>query len=194
MEQVRSFIAIELPQEVKTCLSDLERELKRGRHSAIKWVSPEGIHLTLKFMGNVETDRLGAVVKAIREAGEGIVSFHLELGELGAFPNFVRPHVAWVGLKGELDRLISLQKRLDSLLSPLGFPAEERPFSPHLTLSRVRDDISVTDRQSFGQLLQKTKFEGGCGFLVESVNLMRSQLTPAGAIYTPLDSVPLLKG
>ncbi|MDP2743687.1 MAG: RNA 2',3'-cyclic phosphodiesterase [Dehalococcoidia bacterium] len=194
MEQVRSFIAIELPQEVKTCLSDLERELKRGRHSAIKWVSPEGIHLTLKFMGNVETDKHDAVVKAIREAGEGIVSFHLELGELGAFPNFGRPRVAWVGLKGALDRLIALQKRLDSLLSPLGFPAEERPFSPHLTLSRVRDDISVTDRQNFGQLLQKTKFEGGCGFLVESVNIMQSQLTPAGAIYTRLDSVPLLKG
>ncbi|MBM2832103.1 MAG: ligT [Dehalococcoidia bacterium] len=193
MEQVRSFIAIELPQEVKTCLSDLERELKRGRHSAIKWVSPEGIHLTLKFMGNVETDKIDAVEKAIREAGEGIVSFHLELGELGAFPNFGRPRVAWVGLKGELDRLIALQKRLDSLLSALGFPAEERPFSPHLTLSRVRDDISITDRQSFGQLLQKTKFEGGCGFLVESVNLMQSQLTPAGAIYTRLDSVPLLK-
>src|SRR3989304_1939732 len=117
MEQVRSFIAIELPQQVKTCLSDLERELKRGRHSAIKWVSPEGIHLTLKFMGNVETDKIDAVVKAIREAGEGIVSFHLELGELGAFPNFGRPRVAWVGLKGELDRLIALQKRLDSLLT-----------------------------------------------------------------------------
>lgn len=193
-EQVRSFIAIDLPPAAKACLHDLERELKKGKHSAIKWVSPESIHLTLKFLGNVDADRIDAIVEAMRQATVGMASFHLELGELGAFPNFGRPRVAWVGLRGQLDRLIALQKRLDSLLTPLGFPPEERPFSPHLTLSRVRDDISFADRQGFGQLLQNTKFEGGCGFEVESVDFMRSQLTPAGAIYTRLDSAPLTTG
>jgi 2'-5' RNA ligase len=193
MEKVRSFIAIELPSEVKACLADLEQELKKGRHTFVKWVAPEGIHLTLKFLGHVDSDRLGPVTNAIKEASQGIPPFHLELGAPGAFPNFSRPRVAWVGLQGELDKLIALQKRLDPLLVPLGFPKEDRPFNPHLTLSRVRENSSSAERQSFGQLLQRMRFEAGCSFLAESVDLMRSQLTPAGAIYSRLDSVPLME-
>lgn len=191
MGKVRSFIAIELPGEVKTCLADLEQELKEGRHASVKWVDPEGIHLTLKFLGSVETEQLGAVANAIKEARREIPPFHLELGELGAFPSFSRPRVAWVSLKGELDKLIALQKRLDSLLVPLGFPGESRPFSPHLTLSRVREGSTSAERQSFGLLLQTTKFETGCGFLAKSVDLIRSQLTPSGAIHSRLESIPL---
>lgn len=191
-EVVRSFIAVELPEEVRTHLADIQRQLKKARTPSVKWVDPHSIHLTLKFLGNVETDKLAAITVAIRQSCEGIPPFSLEITGVGAFPNFNRPRVAWVGIKGELDKLIAIQKKLDALLAPMGFPPEDRPFSAHLTLARVRDDMPPPERQAFGKLLQDTKFEASAVFRVDSVNLMRSQLSPSGAIYTRLDSVKLV--
>jgi len=191
MEQIRSFIAIELPDELKLKLAQLEDRLKSHRQPWVKWVSPNGIHLTLKFLGNIAADRTEEITKAMAEATQGISPFQLEVKELGVFPNLRRVQVAWVGISGEVDKLSQLQKRIEANLTPLGFAPELRPFTPHLTLARLRDQASPDERQRFGQLIANSKFEPAYTFPVESVSLMRSQLTREGAIYSQISSVKL---
>ena len=193
MEQVRSFIAIELPDELKEGLAQLEAQLKLGKPSSVKWVDPSSIHLTLKFLGNIAVDRISAITQAMEEATQGISPFHLEVTGLGVFPNLKRVQVAWVGIGGEVDKLGQIQQRIESSLAPLGFTAESRPFTPHLTLARLRDRASADERQRFGQLIAGTRFEAVYTIKVDSINLMRSQLTRDGAIYSRLSSVGLEK-
>ena len=191
MEQIRSFIAIELPSGVKEELTSLEERLKRGRHSFVKWVDPEGIHLTLKFLGNIAPTTVPQIIEAITRAAQPISPLHLQVGELGAFPNLKRPQVVWVGIEGEVEKLSALQRGIDTALSPLGFSPESRSFSPHLTLGRLRERVSPGDRQSFTQWISSVGFETGHSFKVEALSLMKSQLTPGGAIYSQLASMRL---
>jgi 2'-5' RNA ligase len=193
MEQVRSFIAIELPDELKEGLSKLQSNLKRGNQYGVKWVNPYSIHLTLKFLGDVTANRLDEIMMAMEEAAQGIPPFHLEVSGPGVFPDPKRVQVAWVGLKGDLDQLGQLQKRIDVNLAQLGFEPERRAFTPHLTLARLRSEVLPVERQRFGQLIVETKFELNYHVEVESINLMRSQLTREGAIYTRIGSVKLKK-
>jgi 2'-5' RNA ligase len=190
-EQIRSFIAIELPEEAKQGLARLRKELERDGHKFVKWVDRGGIHLTLKFLGNIPAKRVTEITEAIEEAAEGISPFHLEISSLGAFPNLKQVRVFWVGIGGELDKLSKLQQNIDSVLGALGFAKEERPFVPHLTLARIREGASPLERRSFGELVGSTTFENKYPVEVRAVRLMRSQLTPAGAIYTCLSEVEL---
>jgi len=194
MEQVRSFIAIELPAELKGGLAQLEAQLKLGKPSAVKWVDPSGIHLTLKFLGNIALDRISAITRALEEATRELSPFQLKVTGLGVFPNLKRVQVAWVGIGGEVDKLGQLQQRIESSLASLGFTAETRRFTPHLTLARLRDRASADERQRFGQLIASTKFEAVYTIKVDALNLMRSQLTREGAIYSRLSSVGLRGG
>ena len=193
MEQVRSFIAIELPDELKTALYRLEARLKSGKQPSIKWVNPNSIHLTLKFLGNVAVDGITAITRAIEDAVKGISPFRLEVRGLGAFPNLNRVQVVWVGVSGEIDRLGHLQQRLESNLARLGFAQESRPFKPHLTLARFRDQASSDERQSLGRLIADTRFESTHIIKVDAINLMKSELTREGAIYSRIISVRLNK-
>jgi 2'-5' RNA ligase len=194
VEQVRSFIAIELPAELKGGLAQLEAQLKLGKPSAVKWVDPSGIHLTLKFLGNIAVDRISAITRAMEEATRELSPFQLKVTGLGVFPNLKRVQVIWVGIGGEVDKLGQLQQRIESSLASLGFTAETRRFTPHLTLARLRDQASPDERQRFGQLIASTKFEAIYTIKVDSINLMRSQLTREGAIYSRLSSVGLREG
>jgi 2'-5' RNA ligase len=191
MEQVRSFIALELPDELRRALIRLQEQLKSGKQAPVKWVDPYSIHLTLKFLGNIDTDIVGKVTTALEEAVRGISPFHLEAKGLGVFPNLKRVQVVWVGVTGEVDRLIYLQRRIESSLATLGFVPESRPFTPHLTLARVRDYATLDERQSLGQLIASTSFDTVYAINVDSVHLMRSQLTREGAIYSRIGSVKL---
>jgi len=193
MEQIRSFIAIELPDELKQELTQFETRLKLGKQSWVKWVDPYSIHLTLKFLGSIAADRIGEITRAMEEAVQGIPPFHLEVKDLGVFPNLRRVQVAWVGMGGEVDKLGQLQQRIESNLVPLGFAPESRPFTPHLTLARLRDQAPLDERQRFGQLIASTKFEAIHSIKVDAINLMRSQLTREGAIYSRISSVRLKK-
>ncbi|HEY32252.1 MAG TPA: RNA 2',3'-cyclic phosphodiesterase [Dehalococcoidia bacterium] len=194
MEQVRSFVAIELPEGLKDELVELSERLKSGSHSGVRWVDPRGIHLTLKFLGDVTVDRLDDINAALTGATRGISSFRLEVRGVGVFPNLRRVRVAWVGVSGETDKLQQLQRRVESSLAELGFAAESRRFTPHLTLARVRDQVSSEERQRFGQLIESTDFKARHKIEVDRVYLMRSQLTRQGAIYSRLSSVGLGKG
>jgi 2'-5' RNA ligase len=191
MEQIRSFIAIELPRELKVSISRLQEQLKSGSTAPVKWVSPENTHLTLKFLGNIDTAIVEDIKKALREAARGIPAIRLGVEGLGTFPGGNRVQVVWAGLTGELNKLQKLQQRIDKELLPLGFPAEKRAFSPHLTIARLRDRATVNDRHDIGRLVENTKFESGLDFSVKSVNLMKSQLTQEGPIYSVLAPVDL---
>ena len=190
-EQIRSFVAIELPEEAKEGLVRLKKELERDEHKFVKWVDPRGIHLTLKFLGNIPSKQAAEITEAIEGAAQGISPFHLEIGGLGAFPSLRQARVFWVGIGGEVEKLSRLQQNIDSALAALRFAKEERPFVPHLTLARIRQGASPLERRSFGELVGSTVFEDKYHVTVESISLMRSQLTPAGAIYTRLSLVRL---
>ena len=190
-QTIRSFIAIELPEAVKTGLQQLQTELTLPQYSFVKCVSPEGIHLTLKFLGNIPAQKVADITIVMEQASQGVNPFQLRLTEVGAFPNMRRPRVVWVGIKGEIDKLIAWQQRLDNGLVPLGFAKEERPFTPHLTLARLRENCSPADKLRFGETLAGSHVEVDYDFTVASLNLMRSQLFPTGAVYSRLAEVKL---
>jgi 2'-5' RNA ligase len=191
MEQIRAFIAIELTDELKLALTRLQGQLKSGSQAPVRWVDPYSIHLTLKFLGSISPDMAGKITVVLEEAVRGIPPFPLEAKGLGAFPSLKRVQVVWVGITGEVERLRQLQRRIDSSLSSLGFIPESRPFTPHLTLARLRDRVTPDERQNLGQLIASTSFETAYRLDVDSVNLMRSQLTPQGAVYSRIGSVKL---
>jgi RNA 2',3'-cyclic 3'-phosphodiesterase len=191
MERIRAFIAIELTPEVKTALKLVQDRLKSGGRASVKWTDPESTHLTLKFLGDVDAGMKENITSAISEASRDIHPFRLRVQGLGVFPNGRRVRVVWVGLTGDLDKLDELQIKIETNVNPLGFSTEARAFSPHLTLGRVREEAPLEERTSVGQLVANTPFEAGEILDVKSVHLVRSQLTPRGAIYTIVSSVEL---
>jgi len=190
-EQIRCFIAIELPEDATRGLARLKKKLEREEHKFVKWVDPGGIHLTLKFLGNIPSKRVTEITEAMEEAAQGISRFHLEISGLGAFPSLRQTRVFWVGIGGEVDKLSRLAQNIESALSAIGFAKEERSFVPHLTLARIRQGASPPERRDFGELVGSTIFEDKYHVEVEAISLMRSQLTPARAIYTRLTTVAL---
>ncbi|MEW6142717.1 MAG: RNA 2',3'-cyclic phosphodiesterase [Chloroflexota bacterium] len=192
-ELIRCFVAIELPEPVKAEMAGIQAKFKAARMDFLRWVGPSGIHLTLKFLGEVSHERVPEMVKAIEESVQGIQPFTLQLDQVGVFPNPRQPRVLWVGVGGEFSVLKTLQENVDVAFSMLGFPEEGREFKAHLTLARVRDDATPGQRQSLGDMVARTRLESASRFTVGGVNLMRSQLTPKGAIYTCLAMAPLGK-
>jgi 2'-5' RNA ligase len=191
MERIRSFIAIELPDPLKEALDQLESRLKTDRQPYVKWVDPASIHLTLKFLGSISADSVAEITRAIGAAVAGTAPFRLRSGTLGVFPNPKRVQVVWVGLEGELDQLNRLQQKLEASLSPLGFPPERRRFTPHLTLARLRDRASAAEREEMGKLVAETGLADATEITVDTVSLMKSELTRTGPIYTRISRVEL---
>ena len=193
METIRAFIAIELPAELRQQLARLQARLKTDSQPKIKWVNPDSIHLTLKFLGNIPTSDIDLIAQAMTDAAKRITPFHLETEALGTFPNLKRVQVVWVGLGGEVDKLKRLQQIIETNLTQLGFAAEQRQFKPHLTLARLGKEVPPGERQRLGELIAGTSFETGESVKVNSINLIRSQLTRGGAIYSRLSSAGLLE-
>jgi 2'-5' RNA ligase len=191
MEQIRCFVAIELPEGLKLELAKLQSQLKMASRASVKWVDTKGIHLTLKFLGNVEASRIPTIVEAVAQARQGIAPFHLEVAGTGVFPGQKQPRVVWVGLRGDVQTLLRLQERLEAALVPLGFASESRSFTPHITLGRVRPEGQAAEKQNLAQAIISTTFEATTPLEVKAVNLIKSQLTPSGAIYTRLAEIKL---
>ena len=190
MEEIRCFIAIELPDDIREGLGKVIAGLKSSQLD-VKWVDPFSIHLTLNFLGYVAPDRIAEITEAIADAATGVPPFFLEIKKLGVFPNLNRVRVVWVGVEGETDKLLQFQKRLETNLDILGFPPEERDFTPHLTLARVRENVSPEERRELGQLIAATGAPTIGRFTATTVSLMRSQLARTGAVYTQLAAVEL---
>ncbi len=178
---MRTFIAIEIPEEIKSALAALQNELRRTA-AVVSWTKPENIHLTLKFLGEIEEQKLGQIERACLETAAETASFTLNLSDAGVFPHHKQPRVIWVGLGGETASLTDLQSRLDQRLSALGFERETRPFQAHLTIGRVK--APKGSRELMAQLINYRP--PALSFVVAEIVLMRSQLHPAGSIYTPL--------
>ncbi|MBI2866108.1 MAG: RNA 2',3'-cyclic phosphodiesterase [Chloroflexi bacterium] len=190
-QTVRAFVAIELPPPMLSALAQLQQELRARGGNYVRWTNPEGIHLTLAFLGEVRASLVDTLVPALEQACAPVPPFSLGLGTAGAFPSVRSPRVLWVGLAGHLDSLALLQRRVAEALRPLGFPPEARGFSPHLTLGRVREGTPPVQRQRLGEALAFCTIPQPPLFTVDGVSLMRSQLTPQGAIYSRLHRVEL---
>lgn len=187
MADIRSFVAIELPDEVKTALFDLQGNLKtRVPPKAVRWVRPESIHLTLQFLGDVAPSRVEAITDALRETCANQLPFTFQLSDLGVFPNFHRPRIVWVGIIEPSGTLIALQKKTSLALEPLGFEPEKRPFAPHLTMGRADRRASRPELIQLGELINHSSVGTIAQVSVNHVTLMKSDLRPSGAVYTPL--------
>jgi 2'-5' RNA ligase len=189
---IRLFIAIELPDELKSGLLQLQERIQSPELRFVKWVAPKGIHLTLKFLGNVAENRVHEICTVMQTTCEKIPPFVLRAGFLGAFPNLKQPRVLWVGITGDVHAVQALQKNIDEAMLSLGFSKENRPFNPHLTLARLRDMTSPSERRHFSELVSNIQFERQYEFHVKDVDLMRSQLLPSGAIYSCLGRFELM--
>ncbi len=186
-ETIRAFLALDPPPEVLRKIADIQGALRRNIQGALSWVRPEGIHLTLKFFGNIATDDINAVSEVVAGQAAGARTFHLEAKGLGVFPGTRRPRVLWLGICGEVERLIALQQAIDRGLEASGFPREEPPFRAHLTLARIK---SWQGLGGLDGVLAAKGSESAGKFTATALTLFKSELTPKGAIYTTLGHFP----
>ena len=182
MAKIRTFISIDLPEEIKKDIKDLQDRLKtHGGH--IGWVRPEAIHLTLKFLGAIDEKEITGIEAVVKKAVIGLDPFYLRISGLGVFPNLKRPKVIWVGVNEEGNGLIRIQSRIEDEMERIGYSKENRKFNPHLTIGRVRDIYGLK------QIIDGIEAEKGIdlnGFHVTGVSFIKSELRSEGAIYTRL--------
>jgi 2'-5' RNA ligase len=186
-EMWRLFIAAELPEDVLKAIGEVQNDLKRtlGTRS-LRWTRPEGIHLTLKFLGDTPSDKVEAIKAGLSEAARGHQPFDLRAQGLGCFPNLERPRVLWVGLAGDLPALKSLQADVERTISPIGFPTEGRAFSPHLTMARTSQSATRAEAGAIGAAASGYDRGVLAEWRVSGIKLIRSHLKPDGAVYTSI--------
>jgi len=177
---MRTFIAIEIPEKIKKTIERWQAPLKEAP-AAVSWVKPGNIHITLKFLGDVEDSRINEIGESVKSAVGSFSPFRLSIEGAGGFPNLKHPRVIWVGIINEQGELKRLAESVDNEMSSLGFPREKRSFKPHLTVGRVKSQRRI---ETVTELIHLNRFYGG-EFQVENVIVMKSQLHPAGSIYTP---------
>jgi len=180
-KQIRSFIAIPVPDEgiqaLQAVVQDFDAEI--GRH--VRWVSLEGIHLTLKFMGNIPAGMVDRVLADLPTVTDKFSPFKVGISGFGAFPNLRQPRVLWAGLDGDLASLASMQLAVDDAVGNLGLPKEQRDFSPHLTLGRVRREVTDGQLRKIGEVVSTAKLTVSPSWTASAVNLMRTELGHAGS-------------
>ncbi len=186
-EKIRAFIAIELNNETQNSLAKIQSELKASG-ADVKWVEPKNIHLTLKFLGDIDTDLIAKIKNILEDLAKNHQRFSSVINELGAFPNTRSPRVIWVGMQEGKENASSIARELENNLFELGIPKEERDFLPHITLGRVKSPIN---RLKLTELLDKNKNIPTINFTMEKMTLFKSTLTPRGPIYEAIAEVNL---
>lgn len=189
---IRVFLAVELTRELHQALAQLQSTLKKVL-PPISWVRPESIHLTIKFLGDTEERLLDDLRQAVSEAAAGHGPFSVTLEGLGVFPNGPNgraPRVLWVGMGGDVEALRRLATEVDRACEVLGFPGETRPFSPHVTLARIKRNGREVGQALARQGVMDQRITLG-DLRVEAVVCMQSELKPTGAVYTRLWEIPL---
>lgn len=188
MNKVRSFIAIEIPEGIKKDVFEIQEKLRKT-DADVGWTRPEGIHLTLKFLGDVAEEKLEDIMKAIENAVKVFPPFSIEISGIGAFPGPKYPRVIWIGMKDNNENALkNLQNRIEKETEKLGFKTEKRDFTPHLTLGRVR---SQKNRDSLLKAMEEfDRIELGA-LNVEGISLIKSEIRPKGALYSELFKVSL---
>ena len=178
-DKIRAFIAIKLPDEIVAAIRKVQDQIKSSGVK-IRWVRPENIHLTLKFLGDINERDIDQIHTAMIDAVKGYSPISLSGKGVGVFPNLRRPKVMWVGLGGESGRLIQLQETLDSQLKKIGFSKEKRAFKGHLTMGRVKGRIDT--KKLTATLQEMSEFESE-PFSAGEIVLFQSDLRPSGAVY-----------
>jgi 2'-5' RNA ligase len=181
-DEVRSFIAIELPDEVKRALTRISDDLRKCG-AEVSWVRPGSMHLTLKFLGPTPRVKLPEIRSSMETVFAAVAPFELRLKDVGCFPNLRKPRVIWVGCSDPQHMTVPLVGHIEDALGAIGFPKEDRSFSPHLTLGRVRG--LRNSEELIDALRQKKSFDGP-KFRVDHAVLFESILHPTGARYNPL--------
>ncbi|KWT90933.1 RNA 2',3'-cyclic phosphodiesterase [Candidatus Magnetominusculus xianensis] len=183
---VRTFIAVDISEEQRAVIGQTVSTLKHTR-SGVRWVRPENLHLTLKFLGSIDETSIDKISQVLKELSAGYAPFKMELKTIGAFSSLKRPDVIWIGVKKSLE-LETLAADIEQKLSVIGFKKEDRPYSPHLTIARVKNLKGYDEIYEKLKALSDKDF-GACE--VTEVSLMKSDLTPDGAQYTHLKSFRL---
>lgn len=181
--RARAFVAVSPPLEVRRALLDAARGLPVT--GEVRWVRPENVHLTLKFLGDVAEDELARAAEALASVCEKHVAFEVAPAGFGAFPSARRARILWAGVGEGADRLTALARDVELSLKALSFEPEKRPYRPHLTLGRARGRPAVLGDAGITP--------PGLGFTVRSVELVESVLGEAGATYSTLSSCALRK-
>ena len=181
-DAVRCFVAIEVPKPVQALFKPVQIRLQSEIRRA-SWTKFGNFHLTLKFLGDVDAEAMGAISEAVENVAATQPRFSIEFGGIGAFPTLARPRVIWVGVKHGAATVSHLAKVVNLELKNLGFSTDNR-FRPHLTLGRLRSPINL---QPLKSLLRKYDTIEGATVNVNEITVMQSQLHPNGAIYTPLN-------
>jgi len=189
-KNIRAFLAIEPSAEVLAAVSRLQEKLKREISGSVSWTRPQGNHLTLKFFGSIDLTDVENISAAVKRQAATMPPLHLSIEKIGVFPDLRRPRVLWVGARGDVEKLITLQKRLEDEFAAIGFPAENRPFRAHLTLGRIKNARSAA---GVGEALKKHADFSAGEFCPKELILFQSKLTPTGAIYTRLAAFPLVR-
>jgi len=191
MTLLRAFIAIEFPAPLQDAIHRQTARLREAAGAeAVRWVPKDNLHLTLKFLGDISPANLQFINQMLAVEAARYPCFTLSVGGLGAFPGLRRPRILWVGVQVPPE-LQTLQHTIESAAARLGYASEERPFSPHLTIGRVRQSASPVEQQDLRQTLESIHVGAIGQAVIEAVTLMKSDLQPGGAVYTPLFSARL---
>ena len=188
---LRAFIAIEVPAGIQRAIADSTSALKSALPKPmIRWVVPQNVHLTLKFLGDVSPAAIEKLAETLKVEVCSHGMFSISVGGLGAFPNLRRPRVIWISLETPPD-LEALRRAVETVAVRLGYPPEERPFSAHLTIGRVGQNLSAPDMQRIRSTLELTRVGTLGTFRVEAVHIFKSDLLTGGSVYTHLYALPM---
>jgi 2'-5' RNA ligase len=190
MSLLRAFIAVELPLEIRQTVCETTSKLRNEIGALVRWVPIENMHLTLKFLGDVSASNVDMLSQMLRAEMDLFNCFDLRLNGLGSFPNLKRPRVIYIGIQAPAG-LEALQRGIESASRRLGYGSEERGFSPHLTIGRVKQNVTATEQQTIRRALEGTKIDALGTARVNSVELFKSDLRPTGSVYTRLYSARL---
>jgi RNA 2',3'-cyclic 3'-phosphodiesterase len=192
MSLLRAFIAVELPLEIRQTVCAATSNLQKGIGSLVRWVPMENMHLTLKFLGDISPSNMNMLCQMLHAETDLFNCFELRLKGLGSFPSLKRPRVIYIGIQAPA-ALETLQRGIESASRRIGYQSEERGFSPHLTIGRVRQNVTATEQQTIRHALEETEIDSLGSARVDSVHLYKSDLKPTGSVYTRLFSAPLKK-
>jgi len=185
MPEIRAFIAIELPREVQIRLAEIIEQFSSQGIRCVRWVAPNNIHLTLQFLGEVPLTTLNALKIALQPVAGSQEPFAINIRGIGAFPNIRHPRVIWAGLQAPAN-LMTLQTLISRTIQQIGIPVEDRPFSPHLTLGRIKRDATPVDLTTLSSALENLSVGSLANVRAQSVTLFRSDLSSQGPTYTAL--------
>jgi RNA 2',3'-cyclic 3'-phosphodiesterase len=191
MGLLRTFIAVDIPSHIQQLIQQRIEPLRKSLGAAlVRWVAPESVHLTLKFLGDVAPANIQMLSQMLGAEADVVHAFDIHVNGLGCFPSRKRPRVLFIGIQAPAE-LEALYRGIDSACARLGYESDQRDFAPHLSIGRVRQDIPVAGQQQIRAALEASVIDALGTARVDSVHLYKSDLKPGGSVYTKLFSAPL---